>query len=340
MTYDEIMAAARECIGPYCKACPVCNGRACGNSMPGPGCKFPGNAAARNYDKWQELFVNMDTLYPSMEPDIGFELFGRSFSAPIFAAPIGAMKLHYGDKYTDGEYNAILIKAAYEYGVMAFIGDGPDASAIRGAVENMIKVDGVGCPTVKPWHLEAVFEKLDILNDNNIFAAAMDVDGAGLPFLKALNPDAGSKSVDELREIVAHAKMPFIIKGIMTPGAAEKAVESGARAIVVSNHGGRVQGGVPATAEVLPAIVEAVRGRVTVLVDGGIRSGVDVFRALALGADGVLIGRPVLNMIYGGGAEGFRVYMDRICGELRSTMTMCGAASLKDISRDMLWNGK
>ncbi len=74
----------------------------------------------------------------------------------------------------------------------------------------------------------------------------------------------------------------------------------------------------------------------TVLVDGGIRSGVDVFRAIALGADGVLIGRPILNMIYGGGAEGFRVYMDRITSELRSTMTMCGAASLKDITRDRI----
>ena len=53
MDYNEILSAARECVGPYCKACPVCNGRACGNTMPGPGCKFPGNAAARNYDKWQ-----------------------------------------------------------------------------------------------------------------------------------------------------------------------------------------------------------------------------------------------------------------------------------------------
>ena len=53
MNYNEILAAAKECIGPYCKACPVCNGRACGNAMPGPGCKYPGNVAARNFDKWQ-----------------------------------------------------------------------------------------------------------------------------------------------------------------------------------------------------------------------------------------------------------------------------------------------
>ena len=131
--------------------------------------------------------------------------------------------------------------------------------------------------------------------------------------------------------------MPFNIKGIMTPAGARKAVEAGAGAIVVSNHGGRVQGGVPSTAEVLPAIAEAVKGKITIIVDGGIRSGVDVFRALALGADAVLIGRPLLTMIYGGGEEGFRVYMDKIIGELKSTMTMCGAASLKDITRDKVW---
>lgn len=337
MNYNEILSAARECVGPYCKACPVCNGKACANSMPGPGCKYPGNVAARNFDKWQEICVNMDTLCPNTEPDVSFEMFGRKFKAPIFAAPLGAVDMHYGPKYKDHQYNSLLVKAAADYGIMALTGDGVDPSIMLSSVEDMKKVEGIGCPTIKPWNKEAVFAKLDVLNEAGIFAAAMDVDGAGLPFLKAMNPNAGSKSVEEMREIVNYAKMPFIIKGIMTPAGAKKAVESGAKAIVVSNHGGRVQGGVPSTAEVLPSIVEAVKGQITILVDGGIRSGVDVFRALALGADGVLIGRPLLTMIYGGGEEGFQVYMDKIIGELKSTMTMCGAASLKDITRDKVW---
>lgn len=337
MNYNEILSAARECVGPYCKACPVCNGRACGNSMPGPGCKYPGNAAARNFDKWQEICVNMDTLCRNIaDPDVSFEMFGRRFSAPIFAAPLGAVDMHYGPKYKDQQYNSILVKAAAEYGIMAFAGDGVDPDIMKSAVKDMVKAGGLGCPTIKPWNKEAVFEKLDILNENGIFAAAMDVDGAGLPFLKKMNPNAGSKTVEEMREIIDHANMPFIVKGIMTPDGALKAVEAGASAIVVSNHGGRVQGGVPSTAEVLPAIVDAVKGKTVILVDGGIRSGVDVFRAIALGADGVLIGRPLLTMIYGGGEEGFKVYMDKILGELKSTMTMCGAASLKEITREKI----
>ena len=339
MNYNEVLAAARDCVGPYCKACPVCNGRACANSMPGPGCKYPGNVAARNYDKWQEICVNMDTLCPNADPDVSFKMFGRTFSAPIFMAPLGAVDMHYGPKYTDFTYNSILIKASFEYGLMALTGDGVNPEIMKSSVQDMLKVGGIGMPTIKPWNKEAVFEKLDILNENHIFAAAMDVDGAGLPFLKAMNPNAGSKSVEEMREIVNYAKMPFVIKGIMTPNGARKAVEAGAAAIVVSNHGGRVQGGVPSTAEVLPAIAEAVKGQITILVDGGIRSGVDVFRALALGADGVLIGRPVLTAIYGGGEEGYRVYMDKIVGELKSTMTMCGAANLGEITRDKVWLG-
>ena len=110
------------------------------------------------------------------------------------------------------------------------------------------------------------------------------------------------------------AKVPFIAKGIMTARGAIKAVEAGVDAIVVSNHGGRVLDQCPATAEVLPAIVEAVQGKVKIFVDGGIRSGVDVFKALALGADGVLICRPFVTAVYGGGMEGVKTYIEKTRG--------------------------
>lgn len=339
MDYNEILKAAAGNVG-HCKACPVCNGRACGNTMPGPGSKVPGNTAARNYDKWQEIFVNMDTLCPNAEVDTTFELFGKKFSAPIFIAPLGALPMHYGDKHTDITYNHILINAANNYGICALTGDGVDPAVMQNAAKDMAAIGGMGIPTIKPWNKEFVFEKIDLLNELGIFAAAMDVDGAGLPFLKAMNPNAGSKSVEEMREIINYAKMPFIIKGIMTVKGAEKAVEAGADAIVVSNHGGRVQGCTPATAEVLPAIAKAVKGKIKIFVDGGIRSGVDVFKAIALGADGVLIGRPVVPFIYAAGEEGFKVYMDRIVSQLRDTMTMCGTPTLADITEENIFIAK
>ena len=338
MEYKEILEAARKETAPHCMACPVCNGKACGNNVPGPGCKFPGNAAARNYDKWQEICVNMDTLCENFaDPDVSFDLFGRRFSAPIFVAPLGAVDMHYGPKYNDLSYNAALIRAAVDCGILAFTGDGVNHDIMRDAIRASAEsVGGLSIPTIKPWSSEVVFDKLDMLVKNDIFAAAMDVDAAGLPFLKKIGGNAGSKTVPEMREIIERAGRPFIIKGIMTVAGAKKAVEAGAAGIIVSNHGGRVQGGVPATAEVLGEIADAVKGQTVIFVDGGIRSGVDVFRAIALGADAVLVGRPFATMMYGAGGDGVKVLLDKLVGELKGTMTMCGAASLKDISRDMI----
>ena len=166
--------------------------------MPGPGSKGPGNGAARNYDAWQKIFVNMDTICSNATPDTSFKLFGREFGLPVFTAPIGALPMHYSDAYDDFAYNDILIPTAVECGSASFTGDGVDPEIMKRSVAAMVKVGGVGVPTIKPWNNEAVFEKLDILNEQGIFAAAMDIDGAGLPFLKAMNPNAGSKPVAEL----------------------------------------------------------------------------------------------------------------------------------------------
>ena len=106
---------------------------------------------------------------------------------------------------------------------------------------------------------------------------------------------------------------------------------------MVSNHGGRVLDGTPSTAEVLPEIVKAVKGEMTILVDGGIRSGLDVFKALAMGADGVVIARPFVTAVYGGGTEGIAAYVDKLKTELCDVMAMCGAKSIADISSDMLY---
>lgn len=336
MTYEEVLSNAKTCMGEFCKACPVCNGKACSNKVPGPGAKGSGTVAIRNYDKWQELCINMDTICENKPVDLTSEIFGRTFKYPIFAAPIGAMKLHYGDKYDDLEYNDILVSSCADAGIAAFTGDGTNPAVMEGATRAIKQKDGNGIPTVKPWDINTLKEKLAMIKDAGSFAVAMDIDAAGLPFLKNLTPPAGSETVEELREIVKEAEVPFIIKGIMTVKGALKAKEAGAAAIVVSNHGGRVLDQCPATAEVLAEIADAVGNDMKILVDGGIRSGVDIFKALALGADAVLIGRPFVTAVYGGGAEGVAAYTAKLAAELEDTMAMCGAHSLSEISRDMV----
>ncbi len=337
MNYAEVLSNARTCMGNYCKACPVCNGVACKNQIPGPGAKGVGDTAVRNYAKWQEIRINMDTLCENKPIDTSLELFGKTFKYPFFAGPVGALNLHYSDKYDDVSYNNLLVDSCAKAGIAAFTGDGTNPGIMKAATEAVKAAGGVGVPTVKPWNLDTIREKMELVKAAGAFAVAMDVDAAGLPFLKNMTPPAGSKTVEELKAIAKMAEVPFIVKGIMTPKAALKAKEAGAAAIVVSNHGGRVLDQCPATAEVLADIAAAVDGSMKIFVDGGIRSGTDVFKALALGADGIIIARPFVTVLYGGGGEGVRCYVDKIGTELADTMAMCGAHSLKEITRDMLW---
>lgn len=336
MTYEEILQNAKNCVGEACKACPVCNGKACGGKIPGPGAKGSGTGAIRNYDAWQKLYVNMDTICENKPVDLSFEAFGQTLKYPIFAAPIGAMKLHYGEKYDDMEYNDILVSACAATGIAAFTGDGMNPAVMEGATKAIQMAGGKGIPTVKPWDVDTLADKFQMIIESGAFACAMDIDGAGLPFLKNQTPPAGSKSVEELKGIIKKAGVPFILKGIMTVKGALKAKEAGAAAIVVSNHGGRVLDHCPSTTEVLPEIADAVKGSMKIFVDGGIRSGLDIFKALALGADAVLVGRPYVTAVYGGGAEGVAVYTEKLAEELEDVMAMCGAHSLSEIIRDMV----
>ena len=338
MTYQDILNNARDIIGKNCKACPVCDGKACKNHIPGPGAKGVGDVAMRNYDKWQEIRLNMDTISENVKPDMSLKIFGKSFKYPFFAAPVGSVSFHYDEKYNDVEYNRILLKACAECGIAAFTGDGVNGKVLQDTCAVIAELGGIGVPTVKPWNIEIIREKMGYCNESGAFAVAMDIDGSGLPFLKNMDPPSGPKTVEELAEIATLSNVPFIVKGVMTVKGALKAKSAGAAAIVVSNHGGRVLDQCPATAEVLGDIAEALKGSgMKILVDGGIRSGVDIFKALALGADAVLICRPFVPMVFGGGEEGVKLYIEKLASELEDTMLMCGAKDLKSITREMLF---
>lgn len=333
MDYNEILKNARGKLGPHCKGCEVCNGRACGNKIPGPGAKGRGDVAMRNYDAWRDIRINMDTLVENKEIDTSVELFGVSFQAPIFAGPVGSIKSHYSDLYDDSEYNNILLNGAKKAGICAFTGDGKNDQIMVDSC-NLIKgLDGYGIPTIKPWDMDTIFKKMALANEANALAIAMDIDAAGLPFLRNWIKPAGSKTVEEMKQIISFTKKPFIVKGIMTVEGAKKALEAGAYAIVVSNHGGRVLEDTPATAEVLEDIANAVKGKMKIFVDGGIRSGADIFKALALGADAVLIARPYVTAVFGGEEEGVIEYTNKLINELYDVMKMCGCYKLSDIKR-------
>ena len=160
MTYEEIVTNAKQDIGKYCKACMVCNGRACRNQMPGPGAKGMGDTAIRNFDKWQEIRVQMDTISEHEEVDTSFVLWGQRFRYPFFAGPVGAVNLHYGEKYNDQSYNDVMVAACAEAGIAAMTGDGVNPDVMKYATDAIRRVEGKGIPTIKPWNIEIIREKM------------------------------------------------------------------------------------------------------------------------------------------------------------------------------------
>ncbi|MEX2275884.1 MAG: alpha-hydroxy acid oxidase [Actinomycetota bacterium] len=138
---------------------------------------------------------------------------------------------------------------------------------------------------------------------------------------------------DDVAWVREQAKMPLLLKGILTAEDAHLALEAGVDGIVVSNHGGRQLDGVPAPITVLPEIVEAVDGRVPVLVDGGVRRGTDVLRAIALGAQAVLVGRPAVWGLAAAGEDGVVRVLEILRDEFDNALALCGCRSVGDISR-------
>lgn len=183
MNVNEIREKSRSVIGPYCKSCMTCNGKACSNKIPGPGAKGTGTVAIKNYDAWQKLEVKMDTIASNNEIDTSFELFGKIFKYPVFAGPVGAVSQHYSDLYNDNSFNEVYVNACAKSGIAAFTGDGLNEEIMIQATRVIKENEGVGVPTIKPWDKETCFEKLKLANESNAFAIAMDIDAAGLPFL-------------------------------------------------------------------------------------------------------------------------------------------------------------
>lgn len=169
--------------------------------------------------------------------------------------------------------------------------------------------------------------------------------GVTTPYLSDLNAGSGTLNVQanyavtwkDIEWILSFAHVPVLLKGIMNPVDAERAVHSGAAGIIVSNHGGRNLDTLPASITALPRIVESVAGRIPVLMDGGIRRGTDVLKAIALGAKAVLIGRPYLYGLGVAGSEGVARVLKILRKELEMAMALTGRPNIAAIDRSLIW---
>ena len=333
---QEIKNNARKLMKGYCRVCPVCDGRACAGEVPGMGGLGTAASFAANIEALRRHRFVMRLIHEVRQPELGIRLFGQDLALPVLAAPIGGVSFNMGGGVSEQDYCHAVIKGCVSRGTLGCTGDGVPAFIHESGFAAIGEAGGQGIPWIKPWEDSELFEKIAKAQETGTKIIGMDIDAAGLVTLRKMGRPVGPKTVSQLRQIRAAIKGTFLLKGVMTVADALLALEAGVDGIVVSNHGGRVLDFAPGAAEVLPAIAKAVAGRMAVLADGGVRSGADVLKLLALGAQAVLIGRPIAVAAVGGLQAGVEAYLDAIRLELQQCMVLTGTAQASAVDPAIL----
>ena len=318
-----------------------------------------------NRAAFERLKVHYRVLVDVSKRDLSTTILGQKISMPILFAPTAFHKL----AHPDGELATV--RAAGAAGTIMVLSSLSTTSvedvarAATGPVwfqlyvnrdreftrDLVARAESAGCRAImltvdtpewgrrerdvrNEFHLPPGISAVNLLSSNER-GEAISHSGAGLrqAFSWMLNASLTWKDVDWLCSIT---KLPVLVKGICRADDAHRAVEHGVGGIVVSNHGARQMDTAPATIEVLPRCVEAVAGRVPVLLDGGVRRGLDVLKALALGATAVQIGRPVLWGLAADGQAGVETAVRLLRDEFDLALALAGCAKLSDVTRDLV----
>lgn len=317
MDMQSLRQEARQRFGKACRVCPVCNGVACAGEVPGMGGLGTGAAFQHNLQALAARRLQQRVVHDVREPKLGCTLFGQPLALPVLGAPIGGIGFNLNNFLPEAEYAAAIVEGCLAAGTLGMTGDGPHPGVFGGGLEAVRRAGGRGIPVLKPRDNEAVLALMQQAADAGAPAVGMDLDAAALINMTRAGQPVGPKTKEELAELKRHAPLPFFVKGVMTVADAEACAWAGVDGIVVSNHGGRVLDHTPGTAEVLTGIADAVGGEMAVLVDGGVRSGADVLKMLALGAQAVLVGRP-LTVGAVGGAAGVALVLAQLAAELQA----------------------
>lgn len=320
-----------------------------------------GQTAARNRSDLQDIALVPSALRDMRNGGTGIRLLSRDLSAPILVAPMAYQTL----LHETGECGTAAAATAQGCGMVL--------SAQAAQPMQDVRSSGQNCGWMQLYWMGSRETTMALANraaDCGFEALVLTIDapvqgvrdaeleagfqlppsvvpvnlaGLGSPRFAPLQ-EGESMIFDRISHVLpswadvewfcAAAPLPVLLKGVMQPDDAKRAIEAGAAGIIVSNHGGRVLDGAPSAISVLPGIAAAVEKAVPILMDGGLRRGADVFKALAFGADAVLIGRPVCHGLAVAGAQGVSHVLRLLRDELEVTMVLTGCARLSDITRD------
>jgi isopentenyl diphosphate isomerase/L-lactate dehydrogenase-like FMN-dependent dehydrogenase len=304
----------------------------------GSGAEWTLHENRRAFDRY---VINPDYLAGRAAPDLRTTILGHALSLPVFTCPMGSLGLIHATAdvgmaqgtSASGALMTMSTRASRTIEQVAAAATGPkwyqlymprDRGQARAALQR-----------ARAAGFSAVVFTIDALGPGSSEALARTGYDLEVHIPHLADPAPPSKyelGWDDLVFVLKEAGLPVILKGVLTPVLARRAAEAGVAAVQVSNHGGRQTDGLPAALDALPPVVEAVDGRVPVLMDSGIRRGVDVFKALALGAKAVGLGRPALYGLALGGPAGVQSVYDRLKLELALTMQGAGVDRVDQIN--------
>jgi isopentenyl diphosphate isomerase/L-lactate dehydrogenase-like FMN-dependent dehydrogenase len=337
ISFQEISKKAKERFAGMCHVCPECNGEACKGLIPGMGGIGDGAAFIRNCKDFKNILIHTRMIHPVKEPDTSCEFLDTKLQLPLLVAPITGCDINMGNQITELEYDEQLISGAKDSGILAFVGDGAQPYLYQTGLRAVQEVQGHAGAIFKPRkNQHDIMTRLKEAEKCGTKIVGIDIDAAAFITMKMIGQEVSTKTVDELKELVDCTDIPFCVKGIMSAGDALCAVDAGVKYLIISNHGGRITPNQPSSISVLPEIKKAVGNKAKLILDGGIRSGEDIFKALALGADYCMIGRPFATAVLGGGRDAVKLLVEKYIAELQKIMLLTGAATIQDITADMV----
>ena len=285
------------------------------------------NQITRDY--FNSLLIEMrhiDAVIPSTK----LELYGETFDTPVMMAALS----HLNNVRDNGMVE--MAKGAFAANAVNWAGMGNQAeiAAITATGARTINI-------IKPYaDKDYIFRRIEYAESCGVMALGMDLDhsfGGNGQYDVVLGEQMTSKSLSEIKEFINSTKLPFIIKGVLSEQDAYKALEAGAKGIVVSHHHGIMDYAVPPLL-ILPKIAKVINRQIPIFVDCGVMSGMDVFKALALGADAVSAGRVIMEPLKKNGAEGVKTQIIKMTEELAGVMARTCSSKLCNIDASLIWN--
>ncbi|MFX1324658.1 MAG: alpha-hydroxy-acid oxidizing protein [Promethearchaeota archaeon] len=344
-TLEDVRNVAREKLNGICgvyKDCDgdprrLCQGQTYGRAL-GIGGIGSGTSFNNNFLALRKYNLKMELIDEDFVPNTKYNFFGRELNMPIMAASVAGVNSFGGESViSEKEFCRAVVLGCRDAGTIGWRGDTYTYSFEESfGLDAIAEAGGWGVKIVKPRDQGTIMRFFNKAEEVRCIAVGIDIDGFGSYAMATHNKPVYKKTIDEIKELVSSTPLPVIIKGVMCVEDALKATEAGAAAIVVSNHGGRVLDHTPGTADILPDIVNEVKSKIRIVVDGGVRTGYDALKMIALGAESVLIGRDIIRASVGGGIKGVYIHMDYMQKTFQKAMKMTNCHTLRDITSDIL----